>query len=140
MAIRPHYAGVIAHRKLFENALETRGIRVLLWTKNILKTDLFKNDDFIMFSKKLEALTSVAAFSNNSISLSMGELEYSCFFSFVGGNNMLIATWLPLDPCYENAHGCTQVVLPLVIGKQLHNIDLDHVKLLIFHTWCRNHT
>ena len=25
-------------------------------------------------------------------------------------------------------------------GKQLHHIDLDHVRLLIFHTWCRNQT
>ena len=36
--------------------------------------------------------------------------------------------------------GCRHVFKLLFIRKQLHHIDLDHVRLLIFHTWCRNQT
>ena len=73
---------------------------VLVWTKNILKTEHFENDDVTI-------ITWFVFPSLRQTQIQNSGRNGDCHVDF--------ATWVQLKPCYAHAHGCTQAFLPPVI-------------------------
>ena len=73
---------------------------VLVWTEEILKTELFESDDVTIIRQFVRPSLPQTQIQN-------GGRNGDCHVDFV--------TWVQLKPCYAHAHGCTQAFLPPVI-------------------------